>query len=111
MNNSWNIRYTKEAEKDLDSLDGSQKRELMKVVRRVAQNPLPRSEGGYGIPLGNKGGRDLTGLFEIKLRGAGLRAIYKLIRIETEMAVIVVGFRKDKEAYEIAAERLNKYDF
>ena len=49
-----------------------------------------------------KGGTDLTGLFKIKLRAAGLRVVYKLIYTETEMLIVVVGARADDEVYQLA---------
>ena len=67
-------------------------------------------EGGYGKPLGNKGGHDLTGLLKIKLKDAGLRVVYKLIRTETEMIIVVIGARADDEVYDIASKRNMRYD-
>ena len=65
-------------------------------------------EGGYGKPLGSKGGTDLSGLFKIKLKAAGLRIVYKLIRTETEMLIVVIGARADDEVYQIAEKRARK---
>ena len=81
----WTIRFLPEAEEDLQNLDGSQSRKVAKAIDRTLTNPLPRSQGGYGIELGNKGGVNLTNCLEIKLRGEGLRAIYKLIHTDTEI--------------------------
>ena len=71
-------------------------------------SPLPVTEGGYGKPLGNKHGNHLAGLLKIKLRGAGIRVVYKLIRTESEMLVVVIGVRADDEVYEIAERRASK---
>ena len=106
---SWSIRYLPEAEEDLQKLDGSQSRKVAKAIDRTLTNPLPRSEGGYGIELGHKGGINLTNCLEIKLRGEGLRVIYKLIRTDTEMLVIIVGLREDKEVYDDAQERIIRH--
>ncbi len=70
---------------------------------------MPQDEGGYGKPLGHKQGRNLTGYLKIKLKGEGLRAVYKLIRTESKMLVIVIGIREDEEVYEIAERRIKKY--
>ena len=78
---------------------------VRKAIDRVALNPLPQSEGGYGKPLGNRGGRNLAGLLKIKLRGSGLRVVYGLRREEGAMVVVVVGVRADDEVYEAAARR------
>ena len=40
----------------------------------------------------------------------GIRVVYKLIRTETKMLVVVVGVREDEEVYEIAQRRRIKYD-
>ena len=106
---NWTLEFLPEARKDMRQLDGSQARKVAKAINKTQSNPLPRSEGGYGIELGNKGGVNLTGCCEIKLRGEGLRAIYKLIRTQSEMIVIVVGVREDEEVYDIACERMRKY--
>lgn len=107
---NWTIKYLPEVEKDLKQLSGNQQLLVLKAIRKVSQNPLPVSEGGYGKPLGNKNGNNLTGLMKIKLRDAGIRIVYKLIRTETEMLVVVVGARADNEVYEIAQKRSEKHE-
>jgi hypothetical protein len=47
---SWSLGYLPEAEKDLKDLDGSQRILVLKALKKVLQNPLPESEGGYGKP-------------------------------------------------------------
>lgn len=81
---------------------------VVKVIVKVLQNPLPVTEGGYRKPLGNKQGNDLAGFLKIKLRDAGIRVVYKLIRTETEMLVVVIGVRADDEVYETAQHRAKK---
>ena len=106
---NWRIEYLDEATEDYEKLDGSQKILVRKAIKRALQNPLPHREGGYGIELGHKGANDLSGFLEIKLRGPGLRVIYKLVRTDTEMLVIVIGAREDEEAYGIAHERIIRH--
>ena len=106
---NWELVYLPEAVKDLKKLDGNQQLLVLKAIRKVRENPLPVSEGGYGKPLGNKGGSDLTGLLKIKLRDSGLRVVYKLIRTETQMLVVVIGARADDEVYETADKRVMKH--
>ena len=77
---SWNIILTQEAQKEFDKLNGSIKPQISKGILKVAQNPLPRQEGGYGDPLGHHNDLDLTGLFKIKFRKPGIRVIYQLKR-------------------------------
>ena len=105
---NWKLVYLPEAAKDLKNLDGSQKLMVIKAIDKVLQNPLPVSKGGYGKPLGNKQGSDLSGFLKIKLRNAGIRVVYKLVWTETEMLVVVIGARADDEVYETAQYRAKK---
>ena len=102
---NWDVHYSDEAKADLRDLDGSQRKAVLKAITKVSQNPLPTSEGGYGKPLGNKHGNDLTGLCKIKLVKEGIRIVYALIRTETTMKIIVIAARADDEVYELAAQR------
>ena len=102
---NWIDKYHPEAKKDIDKLDGSQKIAVRKAIRKVLQNPLPQSEGGFGKPLGNKSRNNLTSLLKVKLKKEGLRIVYKVIRTENIMYVLVVGVRSDNEVYNIAEER------
>ena len=70
---SWDVEYIPEAETDMDRLDGSQRKMVLKAIDKVAKNPLPVDEGGYGKPLGNKHGNNLSGLLKIKLLKLGIR--------------------------------------
>ena len=107
---TWDVEFLPEADKDLDDLSQSDRVIVRKAIRKVQQNPLPKSEGGYGKPLGNKRGLNLTSLLKIKLLKEGIRIVYKLVRTETKMLVIVVGIREDEEVYGIAQRRKVKYD-
>lgn len=106
---NWTIRYLPEVEKDLKQLGSNQRILVQKAIKKVQGNPLPASEGGYGKPLGNKSGNDLSGLLKIKLQSSGIRIVYKLIRTETEMLIVVVGARADNKVYEIAGNRAEKH--
>ena len=106
---NWKLEFLPEARKDLKKLDGSQRQLVVKSIKKTLQNPLPRSEGGYGIELGHKGSINLSRCLEIKLRGAGLRVIYKLIKTDTEMLIIIVGVCVDEEVYNEADERIKKH--
>lgn len=106
---SWQLKYIPEAAKDLKNLSGNQRLMVVKAINKVLSNPLPTNEGGSGKPLGNKSGNDLTGLLKIKLKSAGIRVVYKLIRTENEMLVVVIGARADDEVYSTAYHRSGKY--
>jgi mRNA interferase RelE/StbE len=107
---SWTLAYLPEAEKDLKALDGNQRILIQKAIKKVQQNPLPSEENGYGKPLGNQNGNNLTGFLKIKLRAAGLRVVYKLQRTERSMLVIIIGVRADEEVYDIAQKRAIKHN-
>ena len=106
---NWKLEFLPEAVKDLKSLSGNQQILVLKAIKKVQVNPLPTYEGGYGKPLGNKNGKNLAGFLKIKLRDAGIRVVYKLVRTETQMLVIVVGARADDEVYELAEKRKKKH--
>lgn len=108
---NWQIKFIPEAKKDYDRLAGNQQLLVAKALEKVRQNPVSIYEGGYGKPLGNKGGTNLTGLFKVKLKSVGLRIVYKLIQTETEMLIIVIGARPDDEVYQIAQKRTDKITF
>ena len=106
---NWSLAFLPEAKKDLKDLAGNQRLLVAKAIEKVRQNPVSIYEGGYGKPLGNKNGNDLTGLLKIKLRSAGIRVVYKLIRTESEMLIVVIGARADDEVYETAQRRTEKH--
>ena len=105
----WRLKYLPEAVKDLKGLSGSQRIMVAKAIDKVLENPLPVQEGGYGKPLGNKNGNDLSGFFKIKLKSAGIRVVYKIYKTETEMLVVVIGARADDEVYDTASHRAEKH--
>ena len=106
----WRIVSLPEVEGDLRRLDKEQERKVQKAIRRVATNPLPSFQGGYGKPLGNTASNKLSGLQKIKLRGEGLRIVYKLVERDDVMLVVVVGVRDNDDVYKEAARRKEKYD-
>lgn len=107
---NWQLDFLPEARNDLRELDGSKRNVVLKSIKKVQQNPLPAKEQGYGKPLGNLAGTKLAGFLKIKLRAAGIRVVYKLIRTETTMLIVVIGAREDDEVYEVAQKRIIKYN-
>ncbi|MDR0951856.1 MAG: type II toxin-antitoxin system RelE/ParE family toxin [Oscillospiraceae bacterium] len=101
----YKVDYLDAAMDDLKSLDGSQRIQVLKAINRVKANPLPKSEGGYGQPLGNVSGSNLTGLCKIKLLKLGIRVVYKLIRENNIMSIVVIAARADSQVYQIAEDR------
>lgn len=103
---SWQVEFYEEAVKDMENLDGSTKKEVIKGIIKVSQNPLPNTEGGYGKPLGNHSGANLTGFLKIKFKQSGLRVVYFLERKEGIMNIVIVSIRDDDYVYKQAVKRL-----
>ena len=99
-----------EAKKDMKKLERSASLQVLKGIQKVSRNPLPVQEGGYGKPLGNKNGANLTNLLKIKFRDLGIRVVYKVERVEDVMKIIVVSARTDEQVYREAARRKEKYE-
>ena len=67
------------------------------------------SPNGYGKPLGNKNGNNLTGFFKIKYKSIGIRVVYTLVLDQQIMNVVVISERDDNYCYEMAAKLYEKY--
>jgi len=105
----WKLEYLPEAAEDMEKLNKSIYPQVIKGIRKVLGNPLPQTQGGYGKPLGNKGGNDLTGLYKIKFRSIGIRVVYALKEVDGLMTVVVVSLRSDNQVYDMAAKRRKRY--
>lgn len=107
---TWSIEFIEEAQKDMKKLDHSAQIQVLKGITKVSGNPLPAEEGGYGKPLENKSGTNLTNLMKIKFRDLGIRVVYKIERMDNVMKIIVVSARTDEQVYQEAAKRREKHD-
>jgi len=105
---AWKIHIADEARKDFHVIDGSIKKQVLAGIIKVSRAPLP-SPNGYGKPLGNKQGNNLTGFFKIKYRGIGIRVVYTLVLEEQIMNIIVISQRDDNFCYDLAAKLYEKY--
>lgn len=103
-----NVTLRPEAEKDYLSLPPSQQPHVLKAIIKVASNPKPASEGGYGKPLSNLNSNRLAGCLKIKLKKLGIRIVYTHIRKGDRMDIIIIGIRAEEEVYREAARRLLK---
>jgi len=52
----------------------------------------------------------LSGFLKIKLKSLGIRIVYKLIKIDGQMLVVVIGARADDEVYDVAKKRAEKHE-
>ena len=107
---TWSIEFLEEAAKAMKKLDHSAQIQVLKGITKVSKNPLPVEEGGYGKPLENKSGTNLTNLLKIKFRDLGIRVVYKVERVDGVMKIIVVSARTDEQVYKEAAKRREKHD-
>lgn len=107
---TWELEYLPEAQADLDALDNSIRQPVIKGIKKVQQNPVSKEEGGYGTPLGNKEGNNLTGLFKIKFLKYGIRVVYKLEHQDNIMKIVVVSARAENKVYDEAGNRRAKHD-
>ena len=46
----WTYVFTDDCKRDLKKLSGNQKQIVIKAIDKIAANPLPFTEGGYGKP-------------------------------------------------------------
>jgi len=105
---SWTIRITLEAKQDFCKLDRSLRKQVLAGIKKVSKAPLP-SPNGYGKPLGNKNGNNLTGFFKIKYKGIGIRVVYTLVIEKTTMNIVVISERDDNYCYNLAMKMYKKY--
>ena len=104
---AWKINYHDKAKAELYELNNSAKARVVKAIMKVSENPLPQSEGGYGKPLGNKVSSKLAGYMKIKLKSIGIRIVYRLIREDTVMYILIISVRDDNKVYKDAESRIN----
>ncbi len=105
---AWSIRICDEAKKDFRKLDNSVKPQVIAGILKVSKAPLPYPDG-YGKPLGNKNGNNLTGFIKIKYRGIGIRVVYTLDKEDRVMNIVVISARDDNYCYELASALYAKY--
>ena len=105
---AWQVRITDEAQKDFNKIEGSVRKQVLAGIIKVSKAPLP-SPNGYGKPLGNKKGNNLTGFFKIKYRGIGIRVVYTLVIDKMIMNIMVISQRDDNHCYDLATKLYDKY--
>lgn len=101
---SWTVEYTKQADTDLNELDNSQKKQVLKAILKVSNNPLPSTKGGYGKSLGNS----LTGFLKIKLKKQGIRVCYRIVYEVEIMRIVIISIRADEQVYKLLQKRITK---
>ena len=95
---TWKVELIPEAHTDFNKLDGSVKKQVLKQLVKLEQNPK------YGTPLGNKAGINLEGYFKLYADKKRIRIIYE--EIGHVIKVIAIDKREDMEVYRIAMKRI-----
>lgn len=106
----WIIELLPEADRDLGELDSSVRAIVLKGIEKARNNPLPQSEGGYGKPLGNHGLSSPANLLKIKFKNIGIRVVYRIVRDDDVMKIIIISTRDDEKVYREAERRKRKYN-
>ena len=101
-----NVIAIEEAVKDFQDLDGSIKSVVLKAIKKVSTNPKPNTEGGYGKPLGHHSSSDLSGYLKIKIKSIGYRIVYKYIKDNDGMRIIIISIRDEEKVYKEAELRI-----
>ena len=106
-----NVSFLKEVQDDFQKIDGSIVAQIIKAIKRVASNPKPSTEGGYGVPLKNDNYSRLAGYNKIKFKKIGIRVIYRYEKINNKdgMKIVIISCREDNEVYIEADKRIKKY--
>ena len=95
---TWKVELVPEAQNDFNTLDGSVRKQVLKQLIKLEQNP------NYGDPLGNKAGINLDGYFKLYADKKQIRIIYEVV--EDIIKVIANDKREDMEVYRIALKRI-----
>ena len=51
----------------------------------------------------------MSGFLKIKIKNLGIRIVYKLIKVDGQMLVVVIGARAYEEVYNVAKKRAVKH--
>lgn len=99
----WKIEWLEEARNDLHNLDGGTRKQVLKAILTLEQDPI-----GYGEPLGKKNNLNLTPIYKIQ-PCHGIRAVYLVTNTEVTVLIVSVGKREQMKVYETAAQRMTAY--
>lgn len=89
---------------DLDDLDGSVQRQVIKGLIKLADAPEQR-----GKPLGSNLGGNLTGYRRLVVGNRDHRIVYRVLDDGTLVVVLVIGPRSDDACYKLALARLRMH--
>lgn len=98
---SFKVELHPKAVRDFDALDGSIRKEIVKKIDALSENPF------LGKPLGNKLGMDLTVFFKLYAARKKYRIVYRILKGRLEVIEIIgIGKREKAEIYKLIFRRL-----
>lgn len=98
------VELTDEAREDLRELDGSQRKAVLKALRKLETAPEQR-----GQPLGSQTGGNLTTFRKLVVQDRDLRVIYRVEPSGAVVVVWVIAARADDHCYDLAVSRLRMH--
>jgi len=96
---TYNIIFHPAAYKELTTLDGSVKIQVMKQIKKLEQFPQ------LGELLGNKHGYDLSNYRKLYANKKVIRIVYTIIEEQIVVKIIAIGNRNDFAVYKDANSR------
>jgi mRNA interferase RelE/StbE len=97
MSGAWVLTYSSEAQKDVASLDGSDRRIVEASLIKLTTDPHLR---GHAL------GGNLTGFRSLVVGKKKIRIVFKVINDKVTIFVIAIGHRRNDEVYLQASARL-----
>jgi len=95
------VLLTDDARDDLRRLDGGARRQVLKALRKLEDEP-----SAQGAPLGRRSGGDLTTFRKLVVGDQDYRVVYRVEADGNVVVVWVVGRRADGAVYGTAVARL-----
>jgi len=103
MTQANKLVFTESARKELKRLQGDVKEQAKKQIKKICANPE------IGVPLGNKGGYNLTGCYKKEFyKHKQYRIVYRVDRNTVTIVIIAIGKRDKFAVYEMAHRLIEK---
>ncbi|GKW42500.1 type II toxin-antitoxin system RelE/ParE family toxin [Pectobacterium parvum] len=93
---SYKLEFEEHALKEFKKLGAPVREQFTKKLKEVLQNPHVPANRLHGM----------ADCYKIKLRSAGYRLVYQVIKHEIVVLVLAVGKRERSEVYKTAKDRL-----
>lgn len=102
----WRVEFLPLARADFNSLDHSVKLRLKSALRKLEIDPI-----SYGDPLGERMGRDLTGLYSLRGLDRKIRVVYAVFDGLVQVVLILtVAARERMEVHRLTYERFSQVE-